>query len=155
MPNQRVLANQLPSPTVEIKINQSGPPSSRMTRQSRFISVEIVIKTDYDCDAFVEWFHSRDNYVEMMPCETHRWYIYFAPIPCSSANSTIQILSKMIQELPANIMKQWNEAGFREFVAGYHAGDDPLTYVDHFSAETLSLAAQVGAGIGIALYPSP
>ncbi len=44
-----------------------------MPTTSRFISVEIVIKTDGDCDAFVDWFSAQDNYVEKLPCDTHRW----------------------------------------------------------------------------------
>lgn len=124
-----------------------------MSRQSRFISVEVVIKTDHDCDAFIQWFQSEDNYVDKMPCETHRWHVCFAPIPCSSADSTIQALAKMIQGLPPNIKRQWDEAGVREFFAGYQVGDDLTAYVDHFGSDTLSLAAHLGAGIRIALYP--
>ena len=140
-------------------LHRAGGPAIRnpfqMQQKSRFISIEIVIKTDHDCDAFVEWFHARDNHVEKMPCETHRWYIYFAPIPSSSADSTVQMLCKMIAELPDNIMKQWNQAGYREFVAGYHVEMDAPVFMDHFSPKTLTLVAQVGATIGIALYPLP
>ena len=125
-----------------------------MLRQSRFISVEVVIKTDHDCDAFVQWFQSQDNHVEKMPCGTHRWHVYFAPLPSSSADSTIQILTTMILELPENIKIQWDQAGIREFIIGYHVGDEPISYQDHFIPETLAMAAQVGAGIGITLYPS-
>lgn len=41
-----------------------------MTTPSRFISVEIAIKTDGECDALVDWFRAKDNCVEKLPCET-------------------------------------------------------------------------------------
>lgn len=124
-----------------------------MPQQFAFISVEIAIKTDHDCDAFVEWFQAQDNYVHKLPWETHRWYVYCDPLHYSSADLTIQKLCEMVLELPAHVKKQWDDAGVREFLVGYEIGDEPRSYDDHFSQETLSMAAQVRAGIGIMLYP--
>ena len=52
-----------------------------MKSRTKFISVEVVIKTDCPHEAFVEWFAAQDNYVDVHSCETHRSYIYFAPLP--------------------------------------------------------------------------
>ena len=103
----------------------------------------------------MKWFRSLDNYVEKMPCDTHKWYIYFAPIPCSNADKTMQMLCETVRELPAHIRKEWDESAFREFSIGYHVGDDPLCFQEHLNPETTSMAAELGAGIGIALYPAP
>jgi hypothetical protein len=124
-----------------------------MSRQSEFICVEIDIKTDHDCDAFVEWFQAQDNYVNKLACETHRWHVYFDPLHYSSADLTIQKLCELLLQLPPQVKKQWEEAGVREFCVGYEIGDEPRDFGDHFSPKTLSMAAQVGAGIGIVLYP--
>jgi len=124
-----------------------------MPRKSRFISVEISIKTDHECAAFVEWFQSQGNYVDKLPCETHRWYAYFAPLPCSNADATIRHLCEGISDWPDNVRRQWNAAGIREFFVGYEIGSEPVAYLDHFSETTLKMAAEIGAGIGLALYP--
>jgi hypothetical protein len=124
-----------------------------MSKKSRFISVEIVVKTDGDCDAFVDWFRSKDNYVEKIPCNTHRWYVYFAPLPSGSADMTIRNICEGIPGWPEVVRRQWDEAAFCEFLVGYEIGTDPSAHLDHFDPITLKLAAQVGAGISLALYP--
>jgi len=124
-----------------------------MPTPGRFISVEIAIKTDGECDAFVDWFRAQDNYVERVPCDTHRWYVYFAPLPSISAGLTIRDICEGIPGWPEAVRRQWEEAAWREFFVGYEIGTDPVTYLDHFDSSTLGLAAQHGAGIGLALYP--
>jgi hypothetical protein len=120
---------------------------------SRFISVEIAIKTDGDCDAFVDWFRTQDNYVEKVSCETHRWYVYFAPLPSGCADRTIRSICGDIPGWPKMVRRQWEQAAIREFLVGYEIGTDPTAHLDHFDASTLELAAKFGAGIGLALYP--
>jgi len=121
---------------------------------SRFISVEIAIKTDGDCDAFVDWFRAQDNYVEKISCDTHRWYVYFAPLPSGSADTTITGICEKIPDWPEAVRRQWDDATFREFFVGYEIGTEPIAYLDRFDRSTLELAARFGAGIGLALYPS-
>ena len=64
----------------------------------------------------------------------------------------MQMLCETVRELPAHIRKEWDESEFREFSIGYHVGDDPLCFQEHLNPETTSMAAELGAGIGIALY---
>ena len=123
-----------------------------MPSPSRYISVEIAIKTDGDCDAFVNWFRAQDYYVEKIPCETHRWYVYFAPLLSGSADMTIQNICDGIPGWPEVVRRQWDEAAFRGFIVGYEIGTDPSAHLDHFDPSTLKLAAQFGAGIGLAIY---
>ena len=124
-----------------------------MPSPSRFISVEIAIKTDGECDVFVDWFRAQDNYVEKMPCDTHRWYVYFAPLPSVSADMTIRDICEGIPGWPEALRRQWEEAALREFIVGYEIGTEPIAHLDHFHSSTLELAARFGAGIGLALYP--
>lgn len=128
-------------------------PSNSMPTQSRFISVEIAIKTDGECDAFVDWFRAQDNCVEKIPCDTHRWYVYFAQLSDGTADITIRDICEGIPVWPEVVRKQWDEAAIREFFVGYEIGTTPKAYLDHFDNSTLELAARYGAGIGIALYP--
>ncbi len=119
------------------------------------ISVEIVLKTNRPCSAWVKWFEAQDNYVAKLKWHTHKWYVYFAPIPGKDANTTIRKFCKMIAKLPPNIRKVWDQADHREFYIGYHGGEGPLCYEEHIELETLRAAIELGAGIGLAIYPAP
>ena len=130
-------------------------PRRNLTRKSKFISVEISIKTDSDAEAFVKWFEAQDNYVAKLPCDSHKWYIYFAPIPWKDADTTIRNLCAVIRELPSEVRKDWDEAGHREFYAGYHVGDELSNFAEYFDPETLRAASDVNAGIGFTLYHAP
>ena len=124
-----------------------------MRTPTRFISVEIAIKTDGDCEAFVDWFRAQGNAVEKVPGEAHRWYVYFAPLPSGCADATIRDICERIPEWPEVVRRQWDEAALREFLVGYEVGTRPVAHLDRFDSGTLECAARFGAGIGLALYP--
>ena len=124
-----------------------------MLTSSRFISIEVAIRTDGECDAFVNWFRDLDNYVEMIPSERHRWHVYFAPLSSQTAAITIRNFCNGISSWPDEVRRQWDHAASREFLVGYEIGTNPTAYLDHFDSDTLELAALYGAGIGLALYP--
>jgi hypothetical protein len=126
-----------------------------MPRRTSFISVEVVIKTDCAYDAFVEWFTARDNPVSILPCDTHRAHIYFAPLAGGTPDAAIARICAEFELWPTSVREQWNMASFRQFFIGYDTGDEPFCFVEEVSAQTLSAAAALGAGIGWALYVAP
>jgi uncharacterized protein (DUF2236 family) len=123
-----------------------------MSRKTRFISVEVLIKTDHAYDAFVQWFTDQGEPVTVVPDDKYRFQIYFAPLPGRSPDETIRRLCRQIADLSGPPRQQWETAGFREFYIGYELGEEPLCYDEHLSCETVSAAVSVGAGIGWALY---
>ncbi|RYD84145.1 MAG: hypothetical protein EOP84_06325 [Verrucomicrobiaceae bacterium] len=126
-----------------------------MKRKTRFISVEVEIKTDHPYEEYVRWFTALGEPVEVVSCDTHRSYIYFAPLPCGTPDETIRRLCYQIADLPGPARQVWDAAGVRNFFIGYKLGDEPLSYEDHLSCATLSLVTSLGAGIGLALYATP
>ena len=90
--------------------------------KTEFISVEICIKTNHDCDEFIQWFE-KDNYVEKIAWDSHKWFVYFAPTANKNADITIQNLCKEIKKWPKKVKAQWDQAEIREFYAGYRLGD--------------------------------
>jgi hypothetical protein len=123
-----------------------------MPRRTGFISVEVVIRTDCAFDAIVEWFTAQDNHVSVLPCDTHRTHIYFAPLAGSTPDAAISQICAGFGQWPPSVRDQWRQAAFRQFFIGYHTGDEPFCFVQEISAQTLSAAAALGAGIGWALY---
>ena len=130
-------------------------PTRYMPRRTSFISVEVVIKTDFAYDAFVEWFTAQDNHVSVLPCDTHSTHIYFAPLAGRTPDATIAQICAEFKQWPSPVRDQWRLASFRQFFIGYHTGDEPFCFVEEVSAQTLSAAAAIGAGIGWALYAAP
>jgi len=126
-----------------------------MPKETRFVSVEVVIRTNTDCQDWIDWFEHQDNYVANGPGENHASYIYFAPLPSSDANLTIRRLCKEINELPDAVRRQWTGADGREFFVGYHVGEAPNCFIEHFGIDTLELVRQQNASIRVALYPVP
>jgi hypothetical protein len=124
-----------------------------MPRATQFISVEVVIKTDCAYDAFVEWFTAQDNYVSVLPCDSHRTHIYFAPLAGATPDAAISKICSGFKTWPPTVRDQWQQASFRQFYVGYLTGDEPW-FAQEVSAQTLSAAAALGAGIGWALYPA-
>ncbi|GEM_PF-6316098 len=125
-----------------------------MKRETRFICVEVCIKTDSDSDDFVSYFEAEGHFVQKHPSEDHKWYIYFDPTPYKDANITIQKMCEMIEGLPSVVRNSWDNAAQREFYAGYEVGETPQCFQEHIDLKTLKACVKVGAGIGYALYPA-
>ena len=112
------------------------------------------METDCAYEDFVKWFTGQGEFVQVVPGDTHRAYIYFAPLPRGTAADTIRLLCEQIQALPDLPRQQWDAAGFREFYIGYDVGEEPFNFSEHLSCEILSAALSLRAGIGWALYPA-
>ena len=126
-----------------------------MKQETEFISVEISIKTNHDTNLFVKWFEEKDNYVEKLSWESHKWFIYFAPLSGNTPDCSIQNLCKSINELPDQIKEEWFKADIREFNIGYQLGEDSQCFQQNLSSETISMVNDLKAGIVISLYPKP
>ncbi len=127
---------------------------STFSKKSRFISVEIFIRTNADAVEFVKWFEDQDNYVCKVPSDSEKWYIYCDPISGSNADEVISNLCQMVEDFPKGVRQDWDQAERREFYAGYNVGDKPFCFTEDLHIDTLKSAIRVNAGIGYALYPA-
>lgn len=123
-----------------------------MTKTTQFISVEITIRTDAECDEWIEWFEQQDNCVNKIADKESKWHVYFDPIPSADANKTIFDLCAAIEKLPGSVRRHWDNANKREFHIGYDVGDEPHWYDQHLELETLQRAVKLNASIRIAMY---
>lgn len=122
--------------------------------KSEFISVEVVIHIDHESLEWIEWFERQDNFVTKLPGREAKWFVYFAPIPCGDANSTIQQLCTEIEALPESVKQCWTNAVRRVFFIGYRAGDEWPAFTDQLSLRTLKLVTGLHAEIELVIYPS-
>lgn len=128
--------------------------SNQFTKKTAFISVEVSIYTNHDCDEWITWFEEQDNYVDKHAHTQYRWYVYFAPMACKNANLTIKMLCGVIQNLPDHVRSHWDNAERKDFHIGYAVGEEPHWYGEHLEVETLRMATALGADIRIAMYPA-
>ena len=124
------------------------------TKKTSFYSIEIVLKTNHSCKHFVRYFLQDGHCVLKLKCESHKWYIYFAPTPSKTPEKSLKQAVKLIQKLPAKVRKDWDQAEFREFNLGYSAGEEPNSFLNNISCKTLRKVSKLGAGIGISIYPA-
>ena len=121
--------------------------------QTKFISVEIALHTDYESSEWVAWFEGQDNHVTRNQGDVAKWYIFFAPLPSTDADSTIRNLCTEIDQLPHEIKQHWTNATRREFFIGYQAGSEWHCFNEDLSLRTLELVAAQKAEIRLAIYP--
>ena len=103
----------------------------------------------------MKWFEHKDNYVNKLKWDTHKWYVYFQPTGYKNPDKTIRKFCKEIKNLPRKVQREWDLAEFKEFNIGYHVGEDPPFQDFHLSAKTLTKVHELGAGIGMSMYSAP
>lgn len=67
-------------------------------------------------------------------------------------STLIEILTA-IELLPADILKIWNACSKLEFNIGYECGDEPRSFTQRISNDTLRRMAECGATLALTLYP--
>ncbi len=119
---------------------------------TKFVSVEVVLHTNDESLDWIAWFETKDNFVTKTAGTDANWYIYFAPLPEQTPDMTIRSLCKEIESLPENIKVFWKRAMRREFLVGYHAGNEWPAHIDILSPETLQNVTRLQAAISLAIY---
>jgi hypothetical protein len=67
-------------------------------------------------------------------------------------STVIEILTA-IDSLSAEVLKVWNACTKREFNIGYECGDEPRSFTQRISNDTLRRMAECGSTLALTLYP--
>ena len=124
-------------------------------KTTRYITVDVVLKTNDECDALMKTFADRDDSVDK--CEwnkQHKWHVCISLMPHDDAESCIYQFCKDLESFPQDARDEWDRAATKEFFIGYDIGDQPHCYAEHLSSKVIQLVASLGGGIGLALYPA-
>lgn len=69
-------------------------------------------------------------------------------------DQNIAAILTIIEALDEVSRSLWERCILREFDIGYECGDEPKTFVQHLTTETLSRIARAGVAVRITLYPT-
>ena len=126
-----------------------------MARHTEYIGLELLIRTDWEYDSYVEWFSSQDNYVIVMPCETHKALVYFQPLAGDTPEEAISRMCADYYKWPDIVREQWRRAAERLFYLGFAIGDEPFHCKFDISQEALTALTNIGASLSLGLYVQP
>lgn len=128
-----------------------------MTTRTRYLTVDLVVKGDLATDQLRTFLEARDYPVQRLDgIDGHKWCLNIScPRDYGEAESCIRQYCRDLAALPDEARKEWEQARYREFFIGYHVGREPRCFENHLSADTVATVSDLGAGIGIALYPDP
>jgi hypothetical protein len=103
-----------------------------MTKQTEYITVDLVVRTNHETDHLIAFLENRDHIVDK-----HKWDDRYAwllnvscPRPFENPELCIQNYCSEISALPAEAKKQWGNAQFKEFFIGYYVGLVPIFAID-------------------------
>lgn len=130
-----------------------------MSKKPRYITVDVVLRTNHGSKALIRAFEATDEYVQKNDWGDRdglRWCIVVSLCPERNADACIRkFCEETFKAFSPKANKQWFRAGKREFFIGYDLakrGKKNHCFQDHLSGETIALAANLKAGIGSILY---
>jgi len=72
----------------------------------------------------------------------------------TDADSTINSLCTLIEQLPADVREIWDGCCSRIFDIGYESGTSPQNFRSEIRAATIQRVAKIGASVVITIYPN-
>lgn len=125
-----------------------------MPHETRYITVDLVVKGNGETDLFVAALEAMDYVVQKLDWEDgNKWFLNIScPHDVDDPETCILRCCADLESMPEGARAEWDGANFREFFIGYETGEQPSCFENHLKAETVAVAAKLGAGIGIALY---
>ena len=129
----------------------------KMAAQTRYVTVDLVVKGSGSTEKISAFLDTRDYYVQRHEWnEDTKWYLNIScPCDFENAEQCIDQYCTDLEDFPIEAKTEWDLAVFREFSVGYHVAAEPSCFENHVSSKTIKRVSSLGAGIGISLYPHP
>jgi hypothetical protein len=71
----------------------------------------------------------------------------------TDADSAINFFCTLVESLPNEIRKVWDECVTRVFDLGYESGTSPENFCSQIRASTIQRVANIGASVAVTIYP--
>ena len=71
----------------------------------------------------------------------------------TDANTAIDFFCTLVESLPNEVRKTWDECCSRVFDIGYESGKSPQNFRSQIRASTIQRVANIGASIAVTVYP--
>jgi hypothetical protein len=128
-----------------------------MPKQTRYVTVDLVIKGNGETEHLTSFLEAKDYFVQKHDWnDGNKWYLNIScPRDFDHPDLCIRKYCEDLSSLPDEAKEEWEHATFREISIGYHTGAEPRCFESHVSGDTVIMASQLHAGIGIVMYPAP
>ena len=71
----------------------------------------------------------------------------------TDADTAITFFCTLVESLPSDVRKIWDESCARVFDVGYESGSSPQNFRSQIRASTIQRVAHIGASIAVTIYP--
>jgi hypothetical protein len=128
-----------------------------MSQFTRYITVDMVIKTNEATDHLIHYLDQKGYYTQKHEWnEGDKWYLNIScPHDFDTPESCILKYCEDLAELPSEALTEWESANFKELFIGYSTGTSPHCVQHHIPLATISTLSSHGLGLGIAIYSQP
>jgi hypothetical protein len=119
-----------------------------------FLNVDLRVKSRRGLDAFIEGVKGKATHLAEWKRGGVRFVCFELPLSHRlTCEGQVKAFCRLLEQLPPPAAREWHNAYFREFNAGFESGDENPRYTTVISHETLGRTAALKASLAITLYP--
>ncbi|MDX2092534.1 MAG: hypothetical protein SFX73_32015 [Kofleriaceae bacterium] len=125
--------------------------------KTHFLNTDLDVVTRRDPAPLVAMMEQRGLVALNAPmkrdCDDGAWFVAFESVgPSETVEQTVGAILTAIEKLTGEAREIWYVATTRELNLGFEGGDEPRSFTEALSSETLARAAHVGMSLRFTLY---
>lgn len=120
----------------------------------RFLNVDLEVSSRTDLEWLVEEFGGDATKLYCGPSRGHFVATFEIPGLSGEANGLIGNFCHLVENLPVDARRAWDDAFLKVFDIGYESGSAPKSYQSELRPETVAAVARIGASLRITVYPA-
>ena len=120
----------------------------------RFLNVDLEVCSRVDLQGLVD--ELGEDVVNFHCGQVHGHFLatFEATVAHGDPNSLIGYFCTLVENLPADARRVWDEAFSKVFDVGYEGGSGPKSYQSELRPETIAAVARIGGGLRVTVYPA-
>jgi len=119
----------------------------------QYLNTDLEIESKSDLSKIVEEFGEDVLVLHHAEIRGYQHASFEIPGGSEDADSTINSLCTLVEQLPRDVREIWDGCCSRIFDVGYESGTSPQNYRSEIRAATIQRVAKIGASVVITIYP--
>jgi hypothetical protein len=119
-----------------------------------FLNVDLGVSSKIDLQWLVDEFGEDVVNLHCGRGRGHFLATFEAGVPLGDPDSLIGYFCNLVDNLPVEPRRAWNEAFLKVFDIGYDSGVTQKAYQSELRPETIAAVARIGASLRITIYPA-
>jgi hypothetical protein len=122
--------------------------------ETHFLNVDLEVSSASDLSWLVEELGEDVTNLYCGPAQGHFLATFEAKPLFGDPDTLIGYLCGLVEALPDQRRRVWNQAFLKIFDIGYEAGNEPPAYQSDLRPETLAAVTRIGASLRVTIYPA-